>query len=251
MSMPPLVDLALRLAAGAGLAGGAPVQRLPARRATGPTRIGAARRAHEARRPVRRQLRPGAQRARRARPASRSSSSRLDELRWIPAGQPWQKTRGAQRRRRPRGDGAAGDRRRAALRRSTASSCAGAASATRSTRCASCARPSPATNGVLILGQDQYAGAAHLARLARAGRAGHAGDRRRRRRGAGGRRRRSRSAPHQTVSAADDGRLVDRDPRAASPRASRLPGSFPPAVARYIERHHLYRRPLTGTITRS
>ena len=48
---------------------------------------------HEARRPVRRQLRPGAQRPRRAGRGSRSTELGLDEVRWIPAGQPWQKSR--------------------------------------------------------------------------------------------------------------------------------------------------------------
>ena len=72
MSMPPLVDLALRLAARAGHARGAAVQRLPA-----PARLGRRRQAaHEARRPVRRQLRPGPQRPRRAGARPRSSSSR-------------------------------------------------------------------------------------------------------------------------------------------------------------------------------
>ena len=111
--------------------------------------------APEARRPLRRQLRPGAQRPRGA-GAARARAAALDEVRWIPAGQPWQKTRVAQ-------PAAPTARRWCAWRspasrasRSTAASCAGAARATRSTPCASC-RAEPAREWFLILGQDQYA----------------------------------------------------------------------------------------------
>ena len=118
MSMPPVVTWRYDWQPAPGSPEARLYTRFPAAARLGRPGFAAGRDAgrHEARRPVRRQLRPGAQRPRRAGPArpraARARRGALDSGRPAVAEEP-----PPERRRRPRGDGAAGDRRRAALRR--------------------------------------------------------------------------------------------------------------------------------------
>ena len=185
MSMPPHRELALRLAARARHARGAAVQRLPAAARLGLERV------TRARRPVRRQLRPAAQRARGAGRRRRCDSLQLDELRWMPDRPAVAEgARAHAPAAAPRGDGAAGLRRRAALRASTAANCERAGPELHaSTPCASCRPSSRGADWFLIIGQDQYAGLHTWHGWQELLRAGHAGGRQPRPGAAGGQRR--------------------------------------------------------------
>ena len=110
-----------------------------------------------AHRPLRRQLRPGAQRASWRWRGSRSTTLELDELRWVPAGQPGRRRARIDARRAPRGDAARWPSTASRASCSSAANCDARARATRSTRCASCRPREPGAQWFLIIGQDQFA----------------------------------------------------------------------------------------------